>query len=137
MENYKKKTISGLGFRLAERVTVQLLTVIVLIVLARILSPSDYGLIALVNDLITILNEFVESGLGSALIQNKDADLIDFSTVFWAQFLISFFIYGVLFLFAPLFARMYNQTQIKVVLRVMGLRLHTYSVSCACSDHLR
>lgn len=80
----KASIISNFIWRFAERCGAQLVTFIVSIVLARILSPKDYGTIALVTVFTTILQVFVDSGLGTALIQKKDADDIDFSSVFFS-----------------------------------------------------
>lgn len=81
----RQKVFSNMIWRFLERTGAQLVQFIVAIVLARILSPEDYGTIALVTVFITILNVFVDSGLGTALVQKKDADNIDFSTVFYTN----------------------------------------------------
>lgn len=73
-------------WKFAERMGVQSVTFIVSIILARLLSPSDYGIIALVIVFVTIADVFISDGFGSALIQKKDADNIDFSSVFLAEF---------------------------------------------------
>ena len=73
-----KNVISNLIWRFAERCGAQLVTFIVSVVLARILAPEDYGQIALITVFTTIMQVFVDSGLGTALIQKKDADDIDF-----------------------------------------------------------
>ena len=70
-------------WRFAERCGAQLVTFIVSVVLARILAPEDYGKIALITVFTTIMQVFVDSGLGLALIQKKDADDLDFSSVFF------------------------------------------------------
>lgn len=87
-----KKIVSNLIWRFAERVGAQLVSFVVSIVIARLLTPSDYGVVALITVFIAILQVFVDSGLGNALIQKKDADNIDFSTVFFCEcnFLLSF-----------------------------------------------
>ena len=83
----KSKTVfTNLIWRFAERSGAQLVKFCVELILARILLPDDYGLIALVTVFITISNVFVDSGLGNALIQKKDADQTDFSTVFLILF---------------------------------------------------
>ena len=82
----KMTVISNLVWRFAERCGAQLVSFIVSIVLARILAPEDYGTIALVTVFTAILQVFVDSGLGTALIQKKDADEIDFSSVFYFNF---------------------------------------------------
>ena len=81
MEQSKQIT-SNLIWRLLERFGAQGVTLIVSIVLARILDPKIYGIIALITVITTILQVFIDSGLGTALIQKKKADSLDFSTVF-------------------------------------------------------
>ena len=75
--------IKNFLWRLAERVGAQGVKLLVELVLARILLPEQYGVIAMVAVFITVFNVFVDSGLGNALIQKKDADDLDFSSVFW------------------------------------------------------
>ena len=79
----KSKTFHGFLWRFAERCGAQGVGFVVSILLARLLSPNDYGTVALVNVFITILGVFINSGMGSALIQKKNADDLDFSTVFY------------------------------------------------------
>ena len=79
----KNKLISGLFWKFSERIAAQTVTFFVSIVLARLLTPADYGVIAIVNVFITIANVFVDSVLGNPLIQKKDADNLDYSSVFY------------------------------------------------------
>ncbi len=95
----KKKIISNFFWRFAERCGAQFVTFIVSIVLARILSPKDYGTIALVMVFTTILQVFVDSGLGTALIQKKDADDLDFSSVFYFNFGVCIILYVGMFFY--------------------------------------
>lgn len=90
MDN-KKMVLINMVWRFAERVGAQGVKLLVEIILARLLLPDDYGLIALVTVFITILNVFVNSGFGNALIQKKDADDLDFSSVFWFNIVWCFF----------------------------------------------
>ena len=76
---------SSMMWRFGERIGAQLVTFVVSIVLARIISPSDYGIVTLVLVFTSILQVFVDSGLGNALIQKKDVDNIDYSTVFFVN----------------------------------------------------
>ena len=78
-----KATISNFLWRFLERCGAQGVTFLVSIVLARLLDPEVYGTIALVTVFTSIMQVFVDSGLGTALVQKKDADNIDFSTVFF------------------------------------------------------
>ena len=91
------KVFSNFIWRFAERCGAQLVTFIVSIVLARILTPSDYGTIALVTVFTTILQVFIDSGLSTALIQKKNADDLDFSSVFYFNFVICIILYLIMF----------------------------------------
>ena len=95
----KKSVFSNILWRFAERVGAQLVQFIVSIILARILSPDAYGTVALIAIFIAILQVFVDSGLGNALIQKKDADRLDFSTVFYTNIAFCIVLYCVLFFF--------------------------------------
>lgn len=118
-----KKTLTNFIWRFAERCGAQGVNFIVSIVLARLLSPEDYGSIALVTIFITILNVFVDSGLANALIQKKNADDIDFSSVFYFNVTWCFVLYFILFLTAPLIAKFYSMFELIPVIRVLGLTL--------------
>lgn len=120
----KSSVITSLIWKFLERIGTQGVQFVVAIVLARLLSPTDFGLIALVTVFIAIANVFVQSGLNTALIQKKNADNIDFSTVFYASLGLAGIIYGILFFGAPLIAKFYNdQTTLIPVIRVLGLML--------------
>lgn len=115
--------IKNFIWRFAERCGAQLVTFIVSIVLARILTPEDYGTIALVTVFTTILQVFVDSGLGTALIQKKDADDLDFSSVFYFNLMVCFVLYGVMFVAAPFIAKFYGDSTLTSVVRVISLTI--------------
>ena len=122
--SFKSSIISSLLWKFLERIGTQGVQFIVAIALARLLTPSDFGLIALVTAFITLANVFVQSGLNTALIQKKEADNLDFSTVFYSSLTIALFLYGILFLSAPLLAHFFNdQTKLIPVIRVLGVML--------------
>lgn len=121
--NLENKVISGLFWKFAERISAQLVTFVVSIILARLLSPSDYGVITMVTVFITIANVFVVSGFGNSLIQKQNADNIDFSTVFYFNIGFSVFIYFIMFLSAPIVANFYNMPILSPVLRVLSFKL--------------
>lgn len=100
-----------------------MITTVVSVVLARILMPEDYGIITLVTIFITICDVFVSSGFGQALIQAKDADDTDFSSVFYASLVISAVLYAIVFFIASPIAAFYGNELLAPVLRVMGLRI--------------
>ena len=131
MNNLKKKTIWGLIWKYAEQLLAQLVSTVVSIILARILEPSHYGEIALVNVFITICNVFVITGLGESLIQKKDADELDFSTIFYANVFLSVLLYAILFFTAPLISGFYGDSypNLTLLVRVMGLRLIVAAVN--------
>ncbi len=119
----KKSVIGNFIWRFAERCGAQLVTFIVSIALARILDPKDYGTIALVTVFTTILQVFVDSGLGTALIQKKDADDLDFSSVFYFNFIVCIILYVGMFIAAPYIALFYKDTTLTPVIRVISLTI--------------
>ena len=124
MSNSTRNTvIQNFAWRFAERCGAQLVTFLVSIVLARLLDPVAYGTIALITVFTTILEVFIESGLGNALIQKKDADDLDFSTVFFANFAICAVLYLLLFCAAPFIASFYQRSEMTAMIRVLGLTL--------------
>ncbi|MFC0904982.1 lipopolysaccharide biosynthesis protein [Clostridium sp. MT-14] len=123
IETTKSKVISSLFWKLMERGGTQGIQFIVQIVLARLLVPNDYGIVALISIFIIIANVFVQSGFNTALIQKKDADEVDFSSIFYLSLLVASLLYIVLFFTAPLVADFYNIYQITLVLRVLSITL--------------
>ena len=117
------KVTRNLFWRMSERIGAKGVEFLVSIILARLLAPEVYGEIALITIFITILQVFVDGGLGSALIQKKDADDIDFSTVFYFNILFCIVLYFLLFLIAPLIADFYNNANLTPIIRVLGLTI--------------
>ena len=124
-------TLTNLSWKFAERISSQLVSFVVSIVLARILAPSDYGAIAMVMIFVTLANVFVEGGFSSALIQKKDADKLDFSTVFYFSVVFSIILYAVLYISAPYISRFYGKDYeiLTPVLRVIGLQVIVFGVN--------
>ena len=119
----KGNVVSNFIWRFAERCGAQLVTFIVSIILARILAPEDYGTIALVTVFTTILQVFVDSGLGTALIQKKNADDLDFSSVLYFNFVVCFVLYAGMFVAAPFIAKFYGDTTLTPIIRVISLTI--------------
>ena len=119
----KKEIFSGLFWKFGERITAQVISLLVSIILARLLLPSDYGAVALMMVFITIADVFVSSGFGSALIQKQDVDNIDYSSVLYISLAISVILYILLFFSAPLIAGFYDLPVMFPALRVLGIRL--------------
>jgi teichuronic acid exporter len=106
-----------------ERGGTQGIQFVIQIVLARLLIPEDYGIIALVIIFINISNVFVQSGFNTALIQKKNVDEIDFSSVFYLSLFVAVLLYIGLFFSAPFIARFYENQLFVPVLRVLSLTL--------------
>ncbi len=119
----KQNVMSNLIWRFAERSGAQLVGFIVSVVLARILSPNDYGTVALITIFTTIFQVFVDSGLGNSLIQKKDADDIDFSTVFYTNILFCIVLYLIIFFSAPAIANFYGNNELILLTRVLGITI--------------
>lgn len=115
--------ISGLVWKFAERIGAQGVGFIVNIVLARLLCPEDYGLISLITIFLAVSSVFIDSGFGTALIQKKDADNIDFSTVFYFNIAISLILYLLLYIVSPYISKFYNEPILIPIIRVMSLSL--------------
>lgn len=122
-ENLKKKTLSGLIWQYAEKCGTQVVGFVVSIILARLLTPADYGLIGLITVFISIALVFARSGMGQALVQKKDANDEDFSTVFYFSLAVSVILYLVLFFAAPVIAEFYHEPKLISVIRVLGITI--------------
>ena len=125
----KNKTVFGIFWRLSERVLAQLISFIVSIVLARILMPEEYGVVALMLVFINIFNAFVTNGMGTSLIQKKNADTLDFSTMFYTGIVLSIILYFLLFFLSPTIAKLYKNLNLVILLRVMGIKLPIAAIS--------
>lgn len=121
--NKEKNIFSGIGWSFIERISAQMVSLIVSIVLARLLSPEDYGSLALVNVFVAIGDALVAGGFGIALVQKKDSNEQDFNSICWLSVGISAFLYIVLFIEAPLISKFYENDGLTFVTRVLGLRL--------------
>jgi O-antigen/teichoic acid export membrane protein len=123
MEATKQQTDKGFIWSAVERFSVQGIQFIFQIILARLLNPSDYGVIAMLAIFIAIAQSFIDSGFTNALIKKTNRTDIDFSTVFYFNILISIVIYFFLYIFAPLIARFYRTPELVNITRVYMLSL--------------
>lgn len=112
--------ITNFFWRFLERCGAQGVTFIVSIVLARLLDPTVYGTVALVTIFTTIMQVFVDSGMGNALIQKKDADDLDFSSVFYFNMAMCSALYLIMFFAAPLIASFYRMPELTAIVRVLS-----------------
>lgn len=137
----KEKAISGAIWKFMERMSAQMVSMVVAIVLARLLEPDDYSVVSIVSVFFTFANVFISGGFNAALIQKKDADEEDYSSVLFLSLTIAMILYIILFFCAPAIAKLYNKPILLYVIRVMGLTLPinaAKSVVCAyISFHLQ
>ncbi len=118
-----KVIVSNLLWRFLERIGAQLVSFVISISLARLLDPSAYGTVALMMVFLTIMQVFVDSGLGNALIQKKGADDLDFSTVFYTNILFCIILYTFIYFISPMVANFYDDMHITAYMRVLGLSI--------------
>ncbi len=118
-----KNTLKNMIWRFSERVGAQLVSFFVSIVIARILDPEDFGVVAIISVFVQILYVFVDGGLANALVQKKNSDEIDFSTVFYTNLFLCSALYILLFTFAPIIADFYEFYDMTTLIRVSGLTL--------------
>ncbi|MBE6346170.1 MAG: lipopolysaccharide biosynthesis protein [Lentimicrobiaceae bacterium] len=136
-ENLKAKTLSGMIWSFVQRFGTMAISFVSNIILARLLTPDDYGTIGMLMIFIAVANTFVDGGFGSALIQKKEPTKEDYSTIFWWNMLLSVVLYGLLFLGAPAVARFYNLPILCDVLRVQGIVLIINALSIIQQNQLR
>ena len=121
--NKNKRIINNFFWRFSERICAQGVTFVVSIILARLLDPDTYGTVALITAIITILNVLVDSGLGTALIQKKDADELDFSTVFWFNLILCVLFYLIMVICSGRIAEFYHRQELQRLIQVSSLSI--------------
>jgi len=119
----RRKVFSSLFWVYLETISAQAVTFIVTIILARLLTPNDYGTIALVTVFVNIANVFVTSSFSYALIQKSDADDLDYQTMFWFNVAVSLLLFAILFGIAPSIARYYEIPILSPVLRILSIKI--------------
>lgn len=117
------KVLDGLIWSFFERFSSQVVSVIVAIVLARLLEPRYYGVIAMVTVFITLGDILANSGFGRAVVQKKHASKVDYDNAFFLSILISLSVYALLFVSAPYIAEFYGIEELSMIVRVMALRI--------------
>lgn len=122
-ESLKQKTVKGIGWSAVDNVSGYAVTFVVGIILARLLSPEDYGLLGLIAIFTAICNCFIGSGFSSALIRKKDATEDDYNTVFIFNLVTSILLYGVMFFCAPLIADFFDRQELVALTRVSTIGL--------------
>lgn len=107
-ESLKKKTVNGVMWSAIDRFSTQGIQFIFSILIARLLMPSDYGVIAMLGIFLSVSQAFIDSGFGTALIQKINRTETDFSTVFYFNIAVAIFFYILLWFAAPFIASFYN-----------------------------
>jgi len=125
----KSKAISGIGWSAADSILGQGVTFIVGIVLARLLSPAEYGLIGIVLIFTTVLSGIVDSGFSNALIRQKETSENDYNTMFITNLVISVLLFLLLYACAPLIADFFERTELTAITRVTGVILIIQALS--------
>ena len=135
--NLKKKAVSGMVWTALQKYSVMLIQFISGIILARLLTPYDYGCIGMLTIFMVLAESFIDGGFGSALIQKKQPTQEDYSTIFFWNLGMSVVLYAVLYLSAPAIARFYNIPLLCDVLRVQGVVLFIYAFNIVQRNQLR
>ena len=136
IESLRKSTLTGVFWKFFERIFAQLVSLIVSIVLARILGPEHYVSIGIVTIFFNFGNVIITGGLNTALIQKKEADPEDYSSVLCMSLILSIIVYLLLFFFSPLIAKLYNREELILIFRVMGIVLIVNSVKSVFSAYV-
>lgn len=119
-ENLKNKTVKGVGWSFMDNISNQGITFLVGIVLARLLTPEEYGLIGIITIFIAVFNSIVDSGFSNALIRKNDTTDKDYNTVFITNMVFSAVLFVAMFFSAPFIAKFFNQPQLEPLTKVMS-----------------
>ena len=119
----KNQVISGLFWKFGERIIAQGVSFVISVILARLLMPEQYGVIALILIFLNIANVFVTNGLGESLIQKQDSGDTEFSTMIYCSLAISGVLYMMIFIFAPFIASFYDNEELIILIRILALQL--------------
>ena len=132
----KNTVISSLIWKFLERCGVQGVQFVLSIILARLVSPEDYGVIALILVFVQIATVFIQNGFNTALIQKKDSDEVDFSSIFYLSLFVAFLCYIALFFLAPVIANFYKQDILTPLIRTISLTLFLGAVNSVQSAYV-
>lgn len=129
MGELKEKTLSGVKWNAIGRFSTQGVSFVISVLLARILSPSDYGVIGMIGIFLAISQTFIDSGFGSALIRKKDCTDTDYSTAFYFNVVVGIVCYLILFFCAPFIANFFDTPILKDIVRVLSINLFLGSLT--------
>ena len=131
------RTISGMFWSFLQKFGTMTISFVSNIVLARLLTPEDYGCIGMLMIFITLANTFIDGGLGSALIQKKEPTEEDYSTIFYWNLIISIILYIFLYISASLIAQFYDLPLLSSILKIQGIVLIINSLSIIQFNRLK
>jgi len=132
----KKIALKGFIFTFLQQVGSQIIGFVLLVVLGRLLEPKDFGLIGMVALLFTISNVLIDAGLGQSLLRNSKSDDYHFSVIFTYNAIIGFLLYSILFLIAPFISYFYNEPELTIIVRILGISVIIGSLSSIQQVHL-
>lgn len=133
----KRKAASGMVWSALQKYSTMLISFISGIILARLLTPYDYGCIGMLSIFMVLAEAFIDGGFGSALIQKKSPSQVDYSTIFWWNIGMAILMYVILYLSAPIISKFYNIPLLCSVLRVQGIVLFIYSLNLIQRNQIR
>ena len=136
-KNLKQKAASGMVWTALQKYSTMFISFISGIILARLLTPYDYGCIGMLSIFMVLADTFIDGGFGSALIQKKRPTQEDYSTIFWWNLGMAAAMYAILFVSAPAIARFYNTPILCTVLRVNGIVLFTHALNLIQRNQLK
>ena len=119
----KQKVVKGLLWKLLENGGAQGVQFVIAIILARLLTPAQYGVVGIITIFITIANVVVQSGFSTALVQKQKADKVDFSSVCYFDLFVALVMYGILYAAAPVIASFYGIAELEAIVRVLSIVL--------------
>lgn len=130
MNSLKKKTVHGVSWSVIDNIVSSGISFLVGIILARILSPVEFGILGMITVFIAVSNSIVDSGFSNALIRKTDAKDIDYNTVFYFNLILGFILYIILFFCAPAISNFFHEPLLIPVTRVMGtvLFINAFSI---------
>ena len=136
-QGLRQKAVKGVVWTALQRYSTMLIQFISGIILARLLTPYDYGCIGMLMIFMLLAESFIDGGFGSALIQKKNPTQTDYSTIFFWNMGLSVVLYAVLYLSAPAIARFYGISQLSDILRVQGAILFLYAFNIVQRNQLQ
>lgn len=122
-ESLRRKTVKGVGWSAVDNYSYAILTFIVTLVLARLLTPGDYGLLGMTAIITSVCNTIVNAGLLSALIRKRNISEDDYNTAYFVNMFLSIIIYLIIFFIAPLIASFFYRDELTLLIRVLAVTL--------------